>query len=78
MAMQTVFCVQPYLRIRGRLAKGELAQFSNATQAGARVEHLEPVVAGVVLYAVKGYPEFDCWGDPDIIDKLGDVPEPAF
>jgi hypothetical protein len=63
---------------RGRdLAPGDLRQFRSETlarNAGAVASHH---AVGVVVYQLKGEPEFDTWSEPKIIACYGETPEPT-
>ncbi len=76
MAGVTVFCVQPFWT-RGRdLAPGDLRHFRSETlarNAGAVASHH---AVGVIVYQVKGEPEFDTWSEPKVIARYGVTPEP--
>ncbi len=76
MAGVTVFCVQRFWR-RGRdLVQGDLRRFRSETlarNAGAVASHH---AVGVVVYQLRGEPEFDTWSEPKIIARYGITPEP--
>ncbi len=77
MAGVTVFCVQPFWKRGGDLAPGDLRQFRSETlarNAGAVASHH---AVGVVVYQLRGEPEFDTWSEPEIIARYGVTPEPA-
>jgi hypothetical protein len=44
-----------------------------ARNAGAVASHH---AVGVVVYQLKGEPEFDTWSEPNIIARYGETPEP--
>jgi hypothetical protein len=71
----TVFCVQPFGRRGRELVQGDLRQFRSETlarNAGAVASHH---AVGVVVYQLKGEPEFDTWSEPKIIARYGETPD---
>lgn len=71
----TVFCVQPFWKRTSGLVRGDLRQFRSETlarNAGAVASHH---ASGVVVYQLRGEPEFDTWSEPTIIARYGLTPE---
>lgn len=74
MSRRTVFCVQAYRRVGGRLEPGALQQFTCATEAEAAGERLSAVSAGVIVYSVEGAANGEILGDPELFAAIGEVP----
>lgn len=71
----TVYCVQAFWHDGRKLAKGRLRQFLDedlARQAGRAASGAH---AGVVVFRVRGEPEFETWSEPEVLDAYGTVPE---
>lgn len=48
-------------------------QFASVTRARENGRR-EAIHGGAVIYTQTGEPEFDAWGDPELIEKLGALP----
>lgn len=78
MGLKTVYCVQPYWRDGSKLAHGELSQFRTEKEARKAARRAYDHHAGVLIYSVRGCPEFDAWRDPRPVAQHGDVPALEF
>lgn len=74
---RTIYCVQPYVRSAGRLAKGHLRRLLSREAAIRAARAEKGHSAGVVVYRVTGRWEADYWSDPVLIALAGDVPAEA-
>lgn len=70
----TRFCVQPYVRRRGRLVAADALRFNAEGEARAAARRMRRRVAGVAVYRVTGWPVQDLWGEPRLLAKAGEVP----
>lgn len=77
MAVQTIYCVQPFVRSAGRLAKGHMRRLLSRDAAIRAARGLKGHAAGVVVYRVTGHWEADYWTDPVLIASAGEVPAEA-
>lgn len=75
--LRTIFCVQPYSRVAGRLAKGHMRRLLSREAAIRAARAEKGRAAGVVVFRVSGSPEADYWTDPIIIARAGEVPAEA-
>lgn len=71
---RTIFCVQPYVRSRGELAKGHMRRLLSRDAAIRAARACRGEAAGVVVYQVRGCPEADYWSDPVMIARSGETP----
>ncbi len=74
MAQTTIYCVQTYWKDRLRLNMGGLRQFTDERKARYHAERASLREDGVILYAVRGEPEFDHWEDPRVLAAYGETP----
>lgn len=72
--VRTIFCVQPYVRSGGRLAKGHMRRLLSRDAAIRAARCMKGQAAGVVVYRVSGCWEVDFWSEPILIARAGDVP----
>lgn len=75
--VRTIYCVQPYVRSAGRLAKGHLRRLLSRDAAIRAARAEKGCASGVVVYRVTGSWEADSWSDPVLIARAGDVPAEA-
>lgn len=75
--VRTIYCVQPYVRSAGRLAKGHMRRLLSRDAAIRAARGCQGVAAGVVVYRVTGCWEVDFWSDPVLIARAGEVPAEA-
>ena len=74
MAEKTIYCAQAFWWRGGRLRGGEVHQFATVDRAVAGGEALFTGAPGVAVFSVTGHPDVDLWGEPVMIQALGDVP----
>lgn len=72
--VRTIYCVQPYVRSAGKLAKGHLRRLLSRDAAIRAARAMRGQAAGVVVFRVVGSWEADYWSDPLLIAKAGEVP----
>jgi hypothetical protein len=69
----TRFCVQPYVRRKGRLVADEAAEHYTPEDALRSAARMRRRVAGVAVYAVTGWPVYDLWDEPRLISQAGET-----
>ncbi|MDP3869150.1 hypothetical protein [Phenylobacterium sp.] len=74
MFVVTRYCVQPYARHGKRLVAGEPQQFRERGEAMGVSRRMRRRVAGVAVYEVSGWPVYDLWREPRLIEAFGEVP----
>lgn len=74
MAQKTIYCVQAYGGGKREFVRGMLREFKTADGALGEGEALARRVPGVVVFKVTGEPDFDAWGEPEIMATHGRVP----
>lgn len=72
--LRTIYCVQPYTRSAGKLAKGHLRRLLSREAAIRAAKAMRGQAAGVVVFRIVGSWEADYWSDPHLIARAGDVP----
>lgn len=75
--VRTIYCVQPYVRSAGRLAKGHMRRLLSRDAAIRAAQCMKGQAAGVVVFRVTGSWEADYWSDPVLVARAGDVPAEA-
>lgn len=70
----TRFCVQPYVRRKGRLVADEASAQYTREEALRVAGKMRRRVAGVAVYEVTGWPVYDIWGEPRLISAAGEMP----
>ena len=73
MGKKTIYGVQPYWFDGRRLARGLPVQVHTKKQAHREAARLYGNHAGVTIFAVSGYPEFDTWDEPRPVWSKGYV-----
>jgi hypothetical protein len=63
------FCVQPWERRHGRLARGEALQFYTEEEALRAASAMRKRSARVDVYAVTGWPVQDLWDRPRLVSR---------
>lgn len=77
MTQQTVFNVQSFVRVKGKLRQGRSRQFDTMCAAMRTADILSGSgqVAGLLVFSVEGDAEFDDWSEPRLLARRDDVPE---
>lgn len=75
--LRTIYCVQPYRRVAGRLVHGHMRRLLSSDAALRAARAMKGDAAGVVVFSVVGYAETDYWSEPRLIARAGDVPAGA-
>lgn len=79
MSTVTIYYVQPFWRAAPtKLARGGLRKFHSLADARRVASAAARRNAGVIVYQVEGWPEFDTWKPPSLIDVHGQVPDVRF
>lgn len=74
MVMRTVYCVQPYRGSPGRFEPGVLHQFGTSAEALTVAAKMQASARGLLVFEVRGEPDFDFWEEPEVLAVYGDVP----
>lgn len=69
----TIYCVQPYWWDGRKLAHGSPEQYRTREEAKRVAKKLYAWHAGVAVYAVCGWPEYEAWDEPTLVDSVGSV-----
>jgi hypothetical protein len=74
MAEKTVFCVQAYGLSGARPVRGKLSQYGTASEAMAEGAAQSIRHAGVLVFSVRGEPDFGSWDEPRVLARYGAAP----
>ena len=74
MFVVTRYCVQPYARKGQRLVACEPQQYRERGEAMGAGQRMRRRVAGLAVYEVTGWPVYDLWSEPRLIERFGETP----
>lgn len=74
MARKTIYCVQIFWRVSGRLEGGPVEQFRTEQAAKAYGEFKAGDASGVAVFTLCGEPAADHWDEAEVVVLHGDAP----
>lgn len=69
----TIYCVQPYWWDGRKLALSEVRRFRTLDEAEREAGKAYARHAGVAVYSVSGWPDYDAWEDPKLVNSVGAI-----